>query len=78
MANTFLQNDVLIYTYNLPVLFLIGNFTHSLWYTLSEDDFSLYSVSWRLTVLKLHEKSFWTLVRVRSMEGKSWNVYLLY
>ena len=33
MATTFLENDALILTFNLPVLFLTGDFTYFLWYT---------------------------------------------
>ena len=41
MENLFLQNDALIETFNLLVLFVIGNFT---WYTLSGHTLSLFSV----------------------------------
>ena len=44
MENLFLQNDALIETFNLLVLFVIGNFTYFLWYTLSGHTLSLFSV----------------------------------
>ena len=44
MENLFLQNDALIETFNLLVLFVIGNFTYFLWYTLSGHTLSLFSI----------------------------------
>ena len=54
MATTFLQIDALIQTFNLSVLFLIGNFTYFSWYTFSGH--SLLACFHLLTMLKLHEK----------------------
>ena len=45
MATIFLQNETLIKTFNLPVLFVIGNFTYFCAIcTLSRDTLSLFSV----------------------------------